>query len=222
MIVEKIFEYIVLGMSIGGYFGLFLLMALESMIAPVPSEVVMPFAGYLVLQGRFNFWTAVLVSGLGSIFGSVLSYYIGLYGGRPLVFKFGKYLLLEEEHLNWTEKWFKNQGDKTIFISRFIPVVRHLISIPAGIAKMSMNKFVVYTFVGATTWNLILLYAGFKLGEHWDKIHEFSRELDIIFVIAVVLFLAYFTWKHNKNKVFIGFKNRRFLKHHKRKNEKNK
>ena len=200
MIVEKIVEYITIGISTGGYFGLFILMALESMIAPVPSEVVMPFAGYLVLQGRFNFWTAVVVSGLGSVFGSLLSYYIGDYLGRPFVLKFGKYLLLEEGHLEWTEKWFKNQGEKTIFISRFVPVVRHLISIPAGIAKMPMQKFLAYTFAGAAIWNLILLYAGFKLGEHWDKIHEFSKELDIIFVIAVLSFFAYFVWKHHKRK----------------------
>ena len=200
MIIEKIVEYITLGMSTGGYFGLFMLMALESMIAPVPSEVVMPFAGYLVLQGRFNFWIAALISGLGSVFGSLVSYYMGAYLGRPFVLKFGKYLLLEEEHLEWTEKWFKRQGEKTIFISRFVPVVRHLISIPAGIAKMSMQKFLVYTFAGATVWNLILLYAGFKLGEHWDKIHEFSKELDIIFVIAVMMFFVYFVWKHHKKR----------------------
>lgn len=206
MIVEKIIEYIVLGMSIGGYFGLFVLMALESMIAPVPSEIVMPFAGYLVLQGRFSFWAAVFVSGLGSVFGSLVSYYMGVYLGRPFILKFGKYLLLEEEHLEWTEKWFKKQGSKTIFISRFVPVVRHLISIPAGIAKMSFKKFALYTFIGATLWNMMLLYAGFKLGEHWDKIHKYSRELDIIFVIGVVIFIGYFIWKH----------------HHKRKNEKNK
>ncbi|MBI2660262.1 DedA family protein [Candidatus Woesearchaeota archaeon] len=206
MIVEKIAEYIVLGMSVGGYFGLFMLMALESMVAPVPSEIVMPFAGYLVLQGRFSFWAAALASGLGSVFGSLLSYYMGSYLGRPFILKFGKYLLLEEEHLEWTEKWFKKQGSKTIFISRFVPVVRHLISIPAGIARMPLQKFAIYTFAGATLWNLALLYTGFKLGEHWDKIHEYSRELDMIFVIAVVLFLIYFVWKHHK----------------KRKNEKNK
>lgn len=200
MIVEKIVEYITAGMSALGYAGLFLLMALESMIAPVPSEVVMPFAGYLVLQGRFDFWVAVLVSGFGSVFGSVVSYYMGLYGGRPLILKFGKYLLLEEAHLAWTEKWFMKRGDITILISRFIPVVRHLISIPAGMAKMSVPKFVIYTFVGATSWNLILLYSGFKLGSHWSKIHEFSRELDIIFIAGVAVFLAYFIWKHHKKK----------------------
>ncbi len=200
MIVEKLVEYITLGMSAGGYFGLFVLMALESMIAPVPSEVVMPFAGYLALQGRFDFWIALLVSSLGSIFGSLLSYYIGVYGGRPFVLKYGKYLLLEKEHLEWTENWFKKQGQKTIFISRFIPVVRHLISIPAGIAKMAMHKFIIYTFLGATIWNLVLLYAGFRLGQHWDKIHQYSKELDMIFVALVILFFVYFIWKHRERK----------------------
>ena len=200
MIVEKLVEIIVAGISLGGYFGIFVLMALESMIAPVPSEVVMPFAGYLVLQGTFNFWLALLASSIGSIAGSLLSYYIGVYGGIPLILKFGKYLLLEEEHLEWTEKWFKKQGDKTIFISRFIPVVRHLISIPAGIARMAIHKFLIYTFIGAAIWNFILLYAGFKLGTHWDKIHQFSKQLDIIFIVAVALFLAYFIWKHHKKR----------------------
>ena len=199
MIVEQLVNDIVAGISFAGYFGVFVLMALESMIAPVPSEVVMPFAGYLVLQGKFDFWLVLIASSIGSIFGSLLSYYMGLFGGRPFILKFGKYLLLDESHLEWTEKWFKKQGNKTIFISRFIPVVRHLISVPAGIAKMALHKFIIYRFIGAAIWNLILLYSGFKLGSHWDKIHKFSKELDIIFVIAVVLFLGYFIWKHKKN-----------------------
>src|SRR3989338_11651740 len=200
MIVEKLVDFIISGISLFGYFGIFILMALESMISPVPSEVVMPFAGYLFLQERFNFWLVLLASSLGSIFGSFLSYYIGFYGGRPLVLKFGKYLLLEEEHLEWTERWFKKQGQKTILISRFVPVVRHLISMPAGIARMPMKKFLLYTLIGATIWNLILLYAGLKLGSHWDKIHQFSRELDIVFIAFVALFLAYFLWKHHKKR----------------------
>ncbi len=200
MIVEKIAEYIILGMSVLGYFGLFILMALESMIAPVPSEIVMPFAGYLVLQNKFNFWISLLVSGLGSIAGSLASYYIGLYGGRPLVLTFGKYLLLDEEHLDWTEKWFKKRGEATIFISRFVPVVRHLISIPAGIAEMNISRFIVYTCIGATIWNFILLYAGFKLGDHWNKIHEYSQQLDLLFLAALVLFLMYFVWKHHRKR----------------------
>ena len=200
MIVEKLVEYITYGISAGGYFGVFVLMALESMIAPVPSEVVMPFAGYLVLQGKFNFWIVLLASSIGSVFGSLLSYYTGIYGGRPFVLKFGKYLLLEKDHLDWTEKWFRKNGEKTIFISRFVPVVRHLISIPAGIARMPIHKFLIYTFVGASIWNFILLYSGFKLGSHWSKIHQYSRELDIIFVVIVAMFLIYFVWKHHKKR----------------------
>ena len=200
MIIEKLVDFIIAGISAGGYFGVFILMTLESMIAPVPSEVVMPFAGYLALQGKFNFWLLLLASSIGSIFGSILSYYIGFYGGRTIILKYGRYFLLEEEHLEWTEKWFRKQGDKTIFISRFVPVVRHLISIPAGIANMSKRKFLVYTFIGASIWNSILLYAGYKLGSHWDVIHKFSKELDIIFVIGVAVFLAYFVWKHHKKK----------------------
>ena len=198
MIVEKLVDYIVVLMSNGGYLTLFFLMALESMIAPVPSEIVMPFAGYLVLQNQFNLWIAILASSLGSLFGSIFSYYVGFYGGRPLILKFGKYLLLDEEHLKWTEKWFKRQGDKTIFISRFVPVIRHLISIPAGISKMSITKFAFYTTIGASIWNFILLYAGLKLGQNWDKIHKFSKELDIVFVAIVILLFAHFVWKYHK------------------------
>lgn len=199
MIVEKFVEIIINGMSAGGYFSVFILMALESMIAPVPSEIVMPFAGYLVLQGRLTMAGTIFASSLGSIFGSLLSYYIGMYGGRAFVLKYGKYLLLDESHLEWTEKWFRRQGDKTIFISRFIPVVRHLISLPAGMAKMSVNKFLIYTLIGASIWNFILLYAGFKLGSHWEKIHQYSRVLDIIFIVAIILFVLYFFWMKKKN-----------------------
>lgn len=203
MIVEKFVGLIINGMSAGGYFSVFILMALESMIAPVPSEIVMPFAGYLVLQGRLTMAGAIIASSLGSIFGSLLSYYIGMYGGRAFVLKYGKYLLLDESHLEWTEKWFNKQGDKTIFISRFIPVVRHLISLPAGIAKMSMKRFLIYTFIGASIWNFVLLYAGLKLGSHWEKIHQYSRVLDIVFIVAIISFVLYFFWKHYRKKLIL-------------------
>ena len=173
-------------------------MAMESTVLPVPSEVVMPFAGYLVLQGKFNFWVVLLASSLGSVFGSLLSYYLGVYGGRKLILKFGRYILVDEEHLLWTEKWFRHKGEKTIFFSRFIPVVRHIISIPAGIGKMNLSKFALYTLIGASIWNFILLYAGLKLGSHWDKIHTFSKELDIIFIIGLFLLMILFLWKHKK------------------------
>ena len=183
-----------------GYPGIFILMALESTAAPVPSELVMPFAGYLVTTGRFEFIAIILIGASGSLFGSLASYFLGRKYGMPFIKKYGKYALITESDLNWTIKWFKKHGDKTIFISRFVPVVRHLISIPAGIARMPMHKFIVYTFIGATIWNFILLYAGLRLGAHWNKIHQFSKELDIVFVAAVALFLAYFIWKHHKRR----------------------
>lgn len=204
MIVDKLADYITKGISFGGYIGVFFLMAMESTVLPVPSEIVMPFAGYLVLQGKFNFWVVLLASSLGSVFGSLLSYYLGLHGGRKLISKFGKYAFVDENHLVWTEEWFRNKGEKTILFSRFIPVVRHIISIPAGIGKMSLPKFLFYTLAGASIWNFMLLYAGLKLGSQWDKIHTFSSELDIIFIIALLLLITFYIWKHKKR----GLKNR--------------
>ena len=147
--------------STGGYAGIAILMALESMVAPVPSEAVMPFAGMLWFSGQMSFWLILIFSTLGSIIGSLISYYMGLYGGRPLITKYGKYLLLNEHDLAITERFFKRFGDKTIFISRFVPVVRHLISIPAGTGKMNLVKFIFYTTLGAGLWNAILTYLGY-------------------------------------------------------------
>ncbi|NTW32816.1 MAG: DedA family protein, partial [Bacteroidetes bacterium] len=146
-----------------GYAGIFILMVLESMVAPVPSEAVMPFAGMLISKGEFTFAGVLFFSTFGSIVGSVISYYIGYYGGRPLVDRFGKYLLLDHHHLDLTEKYFQKKGDITIFICRFIPVVRHLISIPAGMGKMNIIKFSVYTIIGAGIWNAFLTYVGIIL-----------------------------------------------------------
>ena len=162
MIAEFLIAYITAIIHKIGYFGIFILMVLESMIAPVPSEAVMPFAGFLVYSGKFNLFLTILASSIGSIIGSLLSYYIGFYGGRPFVMKLGRYLFLEEAQLDFTINFFKKYGAITIFISRFIPVVRHLISIPAGVGRMGIKKFVFYTLAGATLWNSFLIYVGMK------------------------------------------------------------
>lgn len=187
MLLEYVVEFMTGIISAGGYAGVFILMALESMIAPVPSEAVMPFAGFLVAQGKLSTPLVIIAAALGSIAGSLASYYIGFYGGRKAVTKYGKYLLLEEKHLNWTENWFRAQGEKTIFISRFVPVVRHLISIPAGIGRMDKKKFLAYTLVGATIWNTFLLYVGIYLNEKWQLISRYSEKLDIIVVAIIVI-----------------------------------
>jgi len=177
-----------------GYPGVMLLMFFESTMLPIPSEIVMPFAGYLVAQGKMNFFLIALLSGIASLAGSWTSYAIGYYGGIPLIKKWGHYALLDEARLKWTERWFRKHGEKTIFISRFIPVVRHLISLPAGIGKMNLFKFSIYTFAGAIIWNTILIYLGFYLGENYILIHKYSQVIDWIVAVLIILAVIYYVW----------------------------
>jgi membrane protein DedA with SNARE-associated domain len=184
-----------------GYPGVCVLMALESMIAPIPSELVMPFAGFLVADKGWSFSLVILFSTFGSIIGSLLSYYIGYYGGNPFVLKFGKYLLLDEDDLMKTEQWFSKRGDSTVFISRFIPVVRHLISIPAGIGRMNMKKFCVYTIIGATAWNTFLALFGYVLGREWDRVQKYMHYVSVPVAILLGVAFAYFAWRHIVHKL---------------------
>lgn len=183
-----------------GYPGLTFLMMLESMVAPVPSEAVMPFAGFLIYQGKMHWESVILFSTLGSIIGSLISYYIGMNFGRPLIVKYGKYLLLNVHHLDLTEKFFQKFGQKTIFISRFIPVVRHFISLPAGAAKMNIWIFSLYTILGAALWNTFLTYLGYRLGSNWSLIRTYSEKLDVIVVALIVIIVSYVIYKNKKRK----------------------
>lgn len=187
-----------------GYTGVFILMILESMIMPVPSEAVMPFAGMLISDGQFTMTGVIFFSTLGSIVGSLISYYLGYFGGRPLVERWGKYLLLNKHHLDVTEKYFIKHGEITIFIGRFIPVVRHLISIPAGTGKMNIWKFSIYTIIGAGLWNAFLAFVGKELGKNWTEVLKYSSTIDIVVVALLVLLIIYTfmklykTYKKNK------------------------
>ncbi len=192
---ETLLHYITALIAYLGYTGVFVLMTLESMIAPIPSEMVMPFAGFLIHTGQFTLMGVITASSLGSIAGSLLSYWMGR-KGEGVVRKYGRYLLLNPHHLEWTELFFFKHGGKTIFIARFIPVVRHLISIPAGLGKMPLAPFILYTFLGATMWNAFLTYLGIWLKEHWEIIHRYSHTLDIIVVVGGVAGLAgYLIWR---------------------------
>jgi membrane protein DedA with SNARE-associated domain len=187
-----------------GYLGAGFLMALESMVAPVPSELVMPFVGFLAAEEKFSIHGSVLATSIGSIIGSLISYYLGYLGGRPLVMKVGRYLLLNHEHLEWTERWFGKNGSWTVFVSRFIPVVRHLISIPAGLGRMRLAPFCVYTLVGATMWNTFLLLCGYKLKQNWTLVRTYSHELDMIvlFVLTgVALWFGVIHIRRNRSRV---------------------
>jgi membrane protein DedA with SNARE-associated domain len=176
------------------YVGVFLLMTLESMVAPVPSELVMPFAGFLIFTGHFDPIWVMVASSLGSVVGSLISYGMGMLG-EPVVLRYGRYLLLNPHHLEWTKKFFARHGGKTIFLARFIPVVRHLISIPAGLARMPLGHFLLYTLAGATLWNGFLTYLGVRLKENWGLVQRYTHILDFVVLAAILAGIAYFVWK---------------------------
>lgn len=193
MITELISKIAVQILETTAYAGAFILMALESMIAPVPSEAVMPFVGFLVTDGKWNLWLALLSTSLGSLAGSLASYWMGFYGGKPLVLKVGKYLLLNRHDLELTERYFnQRQGLLTVFAARFIPVVRHFISIAAGMGKMPLLPFMLVTLVGATLWNGFLLYCGMRLREHWTSVQKYSHQVDIVIIILAIVGIAWF------------------------------
>jgi len=179
-----------------------LLMALESMIAPVPSEVVMPPLGMVLHQrsgdhfDKMWFMWAVAATSAGSLIGSLISYYMGYFGGKPLVMRVGKYLLVNEHHLDLTTAWFKRWGSLTVFICRFVPVIRHLISIPAGIARMNLAKFCAYTVIGATMWNVFLMYVGWKLEQNIEKLLHYRKYLDAGFIVLIVMGVVAWYWVH--------------------------
>ncbi len=193
MITEIISRIAVQILDATTYAGAFILMALESMIAPVPSEAVMPFVGFLIIDGKWNLWYALLATSLGSLVGSLLSYWMGYYGGKPFVLKVGKYLLLNRHDLEITERYFlQRQGVYTVFIARFIPVIRHFISIAAGMGKMRLVPFIVFTIVGATLWNGFLLYCGMRLREHWPVVQKYSHQVDIVIVVLAIIGIGWF------------------------------
>jgi membrane protein DedA with SNARE-associated domain len=161
----------------------------------------MPFVGFQVADGRWNLWAAIAATSAGSIVGSLLSYWMGYYGGKPFVLKVGRYLLLNQRDLERTEQFFhRKQGVMTVFISRFIPVVRHFISIPAGMGRMPLVPFLTVTFIGATIWNTFLLICGMKLREHWNVVQKYSHQVDIVVVLGIIGVTIWFVRKRLREK----------------------
>ncbi|MBI4709113.1 MAG: DedA family protein [Candidatus Portnoybacteria bacterium] len=180
----------------GGYFGVTLLMALESACIPIPSEVIMPFSGFLVSQGKFVLWQVVLWGTIGNLIGSIIAYAVGFYGGRRLAEKYGKYVLVSHNDLALADKWFKKYGQATVFFSRLLPIVRTFISLPAGIAKMDFKKFCFYTFAGALPWSLALTYVGVALGENWDILKIYFHKFDLLIGILIILGAGWWIFRH--------------------------
>jgi len=189
-----------------GYFGIGLAMAIESANIPLPSEIIMPFSGFLVSTGRFTLLGVTLAGSIGGTLGSLASYGLGYYGGeqlvRKLIKKYGKYFLVFEYELDESQHWFKNHGQLITFTSRLLPVVRTFISLPAGISKMDVKKFTFFAFVGTFIWTLPLAYLGQKLGENWDSLgryfHKFDVAIVILFLAAAVWYIVHKLKKHAK------------------------
>lgn len=192
--------FIIHAISSLGYFGVALMMAIESACIPLPSEIIMPFAGYLISQGQFTLLGAALAGAIGSVFGSLLAYIIGYYGGRPFIERYGKYLLLSHHDLDLADKFFNNYGSMAIFFSRMLPVIRTFISLPAGIAEMNIYKFIIYTFAGSLPWCLGLAYLGQKMGDHWDKLGKYFHQLDAVIILGIIIILILFFKKHLSKK----------------------
>ena len=179
-----------------GYVGVFLLMVAESMVLPVPSEAVMPFAGFTVAEHTLSWAGVIVFATLGSIVGSLIGYAIGRYGGRPFVDRFGRYLLLDKRDLDATDRFFRKRGWMTILIARFIPIIRHLISIPAGMGRMSLLPFCVFTVIGAGLWNTFLTWLGYTLQRNWDHVLRYSHVIDIAVIVILAGLLALYIARH--------------------------
>jgi membrane protein DedA with SNARE-associated domain len=186
-----------------GYVGVMVAMAIESAMIPLPSELILPFAGFLVsdptaiepLTGQpWNYWLVVIFATAGNTIGSVIAYFIGAWGGRPFLEKYGKYLLIRHHEIELADRFFQRYGSQTAFFSRLIPIVRTFISFPAGVARMHFGKFVLYSTLGAFLWSMILVQAGVVLGANWTEIRHALQPFDLLIAIVVVIGVILFIW----------------------------
>ena len=199
-IVAFLVHFVTSVIDAGGYAGIAALMGIESACIPLPSEIIMPFAGYLVYLGHLNLWLTALAGAIGCNLGSVVAYWIGAKGGRPLVERYGRWVLMSRHDLDRMTYFFEKYGSITVLIGRLLPVVRTFIAFPAGIAKMPQGKFHLYTFVGSFPWCLGLAYAGMKLGEQWDdphsKFHELFHRFHTAIIVLILVAGVWFLWTH--------------------------
>lgn len=200
IMVEKIISilagFIIWGISSMGYTGVALMMAIESACIPLPSEIIMPFSGYLVSRGEFTLIGVSLAGAIGCVLGSALAYWVGYYGGRPMAEKYGKYVLVTTHDLDIADNFFNKYGNAAVFFSRMLPVVRTFISLPAGIARMNFSKFVLYTFLGSLPFCYALAYVGKKLGDNWNTLGVYFHKFDIAIGIVILVGIVWFVKRH--------------------------
>lgn len=193
-------DFIIHVIGVLGYPGVFLLMFLESCGIPLPSEATMPFAGFLVSEGRMNFILLVVIGTVANLLGSILAYEIGRRGGRPLIEKYGKYFLISKHDLDIADRWFSKRGELMVFVGRLLPVVRTYISFPAGISKMNLGRFSFYTILGCLPWSILFAWLGVKLGENWPLIREKLHNFDLAIVVIIVLAIVLYVWRHLRHR----------------------
>ncbi len=186
-----------------GYLGVTLAMAIESAMIPLPSELILPYAGFLVsdqsqleplTRGPWGFWVVVIAATLGNTLGSLIAYAIGAWGGRPFLERYGKYLLIRPHEIELAERFFDRYGAATAFFSRLLPIVRTFISFPAGVARMPLRTFIAYSTAGAFLWSTLLVYAGTVLGANWTDIRHALQPFDLLIAIAFVALVVVFVW----------------------------
>lgn len=196
--IEILSNWIIQLIGATGYVGVFVLMTLESALIPIPSEATMPFAGSLIHSGVFDFWLLVAVGTLANLFGSLLAYGLG-YLGEPAVLnfirKYGKYVLIREKEYHHAVSLFDKHGDWIVLVSRVLPAIRTYISLPAGIARMNLKKFVIYTTIGSFIWSIVLAYLGLILGNNWHVLSKYFHILDFVVIGAVILGILYFIYR---------------------------
>ena len=184
-----------------GYVAVAVLMAAENACIPIPSELILGFAGYLVFAGHMSFEGALAAGMVGGLLGSIFAYEVGARGGRAFVEKYGKYFLIKKSHVDIAQHWFDRYGLKAVFFSRMLPVVRTFISLPAGFARIDTKRFFVYTIAGSLPWTVAILYAGMVLGESWTLLMEYGHEASIIFVVLslIVIAVLYIRWRKKRS-----------------------
>lgn len=183
-----------------GYGGVVLLMAIESACIPLPSEIIMPFAGFLVARDELTLWGVALAGAIGCVVGSIPAYYLGMYGGRPLIERYGKYVLISKRDLDMADRAFARYGEIVIFAGRLLPVVRTFIAFPAGVARMNMSKFIIYTFVGSLIWCWALAYVGMVLGDNWPSLKHYFHQFHLVFAVVAGALLIWYVRRHLRHR----------------------
>jgi membrane protein DedA with SNARE-associated domain len=200
-ILAALFSFISSLIAVAGYGGIVILMAIESACIPLPSELIMPFVGYLAYEGAMKLFWVATAGAIGCNVGSLIAYEIGFHGGRPLVERYGRWILMGRRELDWADKFFARWGYLAVFIGRLLPVIRTFIALPAGIARMPRGRFHIYTFLGSWPWCFALAWFGMKLGENWRSVGKYLHKFDAVILVVLVVGIVWFVRSHWQHRI---------------------